>query len=243
MPTSMKLSISAFVLAAGVSACAGKNATDLANQDDFKRDLQLASSTVSLTTPKVDPSLLTLETKPQGAPLTASVVKKGAGTRAVRSKTPTVKAAPQTDVAASDESSSQVDVLAEAPAPEVSEPVAVAPRPSPVPVIQTSGDGSGDYGTSGNGGGIFGPGGGIGGVVIRGGGVDGDHCEIHGARRPRNTGGVYMPPSRMPGTVIGSGGGMGTSRRGGMGGIGSRIGGSGISSVSRPSGVTMRRGR
>jgi len=153
----------------------------------------------------------------------AVVVKKASsGNRAVRSKAPTVKAAPVTEVAAADENEEQVDALAEAPAPDVSEPVAVAPRPSPIPVVNTSGDGSGDYGTSGNGGGIFGPGSGRGGVVIRGGGVDGDHCEIHGTGR-RNTGGIYMPP--RPGTVIGGGsGGIGTRSRFPSGGVSARGG-------------------
>jgi len=241
MPTAMKLSIaaSALALAAGISACAGKGSTDTAKQADFARDLQLASSTVDLAAHKVDPSLLTLENKPQGAPMQAAVVKKApSGNRAVRSKAPTVKAAPVTEVAAADENEEQVDVLAEAPAPDISEPVAVAPRPSPIPVVTTSGDGSGDYGTSGNGGGIFGPGSGRGGVVIRGGGVGGDHCEIHGGMsRPRSTGGVLVP--NRGGIVFGGGGGgggIGTRSRGPTGSIGARGG------VASPGGMG-RRGR
>jgi hypothetical protein len=200
----MKLSIAALSLAAGMVACGHGRATDTAKQEDFKRDLQLASSsTMDLAGPKVDPALLaSLETKPQGAPEAALTVKKGAGNRAVRSKTPTVRATPETDVAAVDESAEEVEMVTNAPVPEPSnEPVAIAPRPTPV-VIQ-SGGGAGDYGTSGNGGGVFGGGGGIGGVVIRGGGVDGDHCEIHNGGRGRTSRGpVYIP----------IGGGIGTSR-------------------------------
>jgi len=232
----MKLSIASVSVVAVLAACAGSKATDSASQADFKADLQLASSTsMDLATPKVDPALLTsLETKPKTTPQVTKVVKKGAGPRAVRSQSPTVRAAPETDVAALDDAA---DLVTEAPMPTPDEPVAIAPRPMPGP--GQAGSGGGDYGTSGNGGGIFGPGGGIGGVVIRGGGVDGDHCEIHGTgrgstvRRP-----VYLPPP------IYSGGGMG----GGSIGMGSRRGGMGGGSVSRPqgggsSGIGMRRGR
>jgi hypothetical protein len=203
----MRLSIAALSLAAGIAACGEGRATDTAKQEDFKRDLQLASSsTMDLAGPKVDPALLaSLETKPQGAPEAALTVKKGAGNRAVRSNTPTVRATPETDVAAVDESAEVVEMVTDAPVPEPSnEPVAIAPRPTPV-VIQ-SGGGAGDYGTSGNGGGVFGGGGGIGGVVIRGGGVDGDRCEIHNGGRGRTSRGpVYIPSvPRTGGIMIGS---------------------------------------
>jgi hypothetical protein len=228
--TTMKLSIAGLAVAAALTACAGKGTTDSGKKDDFARDLQLASSTtMNLAGGKVDPALLSsLETKPQGAPEAATTVKKGAGNRAVRSHTPTVRATPEPDVAAVDEQMNDVEVEATAPVPEPTpEPVAVAPRPSPAPVIVQAGNGSGDYGTSGNGGGIFGPGGGIGGVVIRGGGVDGDHCEIHGTGRRGgmsrgpvyvpSTGGILMPRPRM--------GGMTTNR---------------TVAVSRPRGIQMR---
>lgn len=211
MRTTMRLSIAALFLSAGIAACGDGRATDANTQDEFKRDLQLASSTtMDLAAPKVDPALLnSLETEPQGAPQPAPTVKKGAGSRAVRSQTPTVRATPEVDVAAVDETIEEVESVASAPVPEpTNEPVAVAPRPTPV-VIQ-SGGGNGDYGTNGDGGGIFGPGSGGIGVVIRGGGVDGDHCEIHRPGRGRtsrgpvyttpNTGGIYIGiGSRIPG--------------------------------------------
>jgi hypothetical protein len=198
----LKLSIAALAIAAGLAACSGGKATDTAKADDFTRDLQLASSTtMDLAGGKVNPALLnSLETKPQGAPQAAKTIKKGAGTRAVRSKSPTVRATPETDVAATDESSDATTV-ATAPVPEPThEPVAVAPRPVPI-VVQAGDATSGDYGTSGNGGGVFGGGGGIGGVVIRGGGVDGDHCEPHGGRGRTTRGPVYTSPG-MGGIII-----------------------------------------
>jgi hypothetical protein len=170
----------------------------MAAQEDLKRDLQLAASaTMDLAGPKVNPALLTLEAKPQGAPEAATTIRRGAGNRAIRSRTPTVRATPELEVAAVDETD-QVESLAEAPVAEaIDEPVAVAPRP--VPVIVSTG-GAGDYGT-GSGGGIFG--GGMGGVVIRGGGVDGDNCELH--RNGRGTRGpIYIPnrPAPLPGGSI-----------------------------------------
>jgi hypothetical protein len=199
--TTLKLSIAGLAVALGLAACSGSKATDSAKADDFKRDLQLASSTsMDLAGGKVDPALLnSLETKPQGAPQAAKVVKKGAGSRAVRSKSPTVRATPEMDVAATDENSEQATTVATAPVPQpTNEPVAVAPRPVPI-VVQAGDASSGDYGASGNGGGVFGGGGGIGGVIIRGGGVDGDHCEPHGARGRTTRGPVYMP---SPGGII-----------------------------------------
>lgn len=198
MPTTMKFSIAApAALILGVSLAACSRGTDTAAQDDFKRDLQMASSTgVALATPKVDPSLLTLENKPEGAPAPATTLKKAAGPRAVHSPTPTVEADATEEVAAVEEAQ-ETEAVAEAPAPQPSEPVAVAPRPVPV-VIQAGGNG--DYG-AGGGGVIFG---GSGGSVIRGGGVDGDNCEIHTGRRGRPTRGpIFVPNPSYPSGGIG----------------------------------------
>jgi len=235
MQSKMKLSIASLSVLAALAACAGSKATDAASQADFKADLQLASSTtMNLASPKVDPALLnSLETSPLGAPQAAKTVKKGAGNRAIRSHSPTVRATPEMDVAAVDENTDQVDVVTQAPAPESTEPVAVAPRPTPVPVVVQAGNGSGDYGTSGNGGGIFGPGGGIGGVVIRGGGVDGDHCQPHG-RGGTMAGPIYIPI------------GGGIPRSGGIGRTGGVIGGvsrAGSGTRAPSGGIGMRRGR
>jgi hypothetical protein len=177
--THLKLSLPVLAVVA-VTACGDARAND-ATQDDLKRDLELASATtMKLATPAVDSTLLTaMETKPQRAPEQSTVVRRGAGSRAVQSETPTVEAEPELDVAAEGESE-VTETVAAAPAPEpINEPVAVAPRPQPS-VIQTGG--AGDYGV-----GSGGMGTGRGGVVIRGGGVDGDNCELH--RRGR--GGIY----------------------------------------------------
>lgn len=227
MRKTMKLSIAALALATGLAACHDGRTAD-ASQDEFKRDLQLASSmNLDLAGGRVDSSLLnSLETKPQGAQAPAPTVKKGAGTRAIRSEAPTVLATSESDVAADDEAGS-VETMSESASETSNEPVAVAPRPAPIP-MQTGG--AGDYGTGSSNGGVFG--GGIG-VVIRGGGVDGDHCEIHNGRGGRTTtrgGPVYVP--NFPG--IPRSGGSGIS-------IGARRPGtvaSGASSSQRPASTT-----
>jgi hypothetical protein len=228
--STLKLSLATLVVAAAVSACRDARATDA--DADLQRDLALASSTVSLAAPEVDAALLTsLETQPQGSPEKAPVLKKAEGPRAVRSRAPTVQAAPVEELAAAEETEEVVEVMAEAPAPEEStEPVAIAPRPEPV-VIETAG--GGDYGTGnggvwGNGGGIYG--GGRGGVILGGGGIDGDNCELHRRRRPGTySGPVFVPQAPAPrtgGTVVNlprpSGRVGSSSGRMGSGGMSSR---------------------
>jgi hypothetical protein len=225
-----------------MSACRDANANGSADQAELKRDLEMAATaTVALATPRVDSALLKFEAQPPSAPQVSRALKKGSGNKVVHSHTPTVRSEPvaQVDVLESE----VVETVADATAPESTEPVAVAPRPTPVvPVGNT-----GDYGT---GGGIFGGGSG-GGVVIRGGGVDGDNCELH-RRGGRRGGPVYIPqgtgpiaggsfPS-LPGTSIGIMGGVGGARRGGFSG-GSRVTrvSSGMQGVSRP--TVGRRGR
>ena len=202
MLTTRKVSIAVLALASvGLAACGADSAS---TSEDLQADLQLASATtMNLAAPRVDSSLLTqMETAPTGVPEVTRTVKRGAGSRAVRSETPTVQAEPDVDVAAIEESE---QVLTESVAPDPTpEPVAVAPRPAPVVIPASNG---GDYGS---GGGIFGGAGTGGGSVIRGGGVDGDNCELH--RRGRggviSSGPVYIPNTstrpRPAGTISGA---------------------------------------
>lgn len=208
MSTSVKLSIGTLAIVAGLAAC-GRSKT-ASNNDDFSRDLQMASSSVDLQAPAVNPSnLSSLETQPSSAPDKSTVVKKSStGTKAVRSQSPTVHAAPTAEVASTDETQlSQTTDVAPTPEP-TSEPVAQAPQPTTV-AVDDNGGGDGDYGTSGNGGGILGPGNGPVGTVIRGGGVgDGDNCEHDGGVI---YGGGYPRTGRRP-VYIPNPGGVGTSR-------------------------------
>jgi hypothetical protein len=209
--TSVKLSIGTLAIVAGLAAC-GRSKT-ASNNDDFSRDLQLASSSVDLQAPAVNPSNLSLlETQPSSAPEKSTVLKKAAsGNKVVRSQTPTVHAAPTNEVASTD----GVDMTkTNDPQPDprpTSEPVAQAPQPTTIPVDNTGGQGDGDYGTSGNGG-ILGGGTGTGGggVVIRGGGVgDGDNCDPQGGVIYR---GIPRSGRRPPPVYVPNPGGVGTSR-------------------------------
>ncbi|HET9452874.1 MAG TPA: hypothetical protein VFO66_01220 [Gemmatimonadaceae bacterium] len=213
MRTAVKVTLAAIALigvAGAIAACSDAQAGESAGNTELQRDLELASAaTIALAGRAVDSAnLSSLETRPISAPEKATVVKRGAGPRAVRSKAPTVRSAPDPVPAASE---GEGEALAESEAPAESEPVAIVPVPAPV-VGPTAP--AGDYGS---GGGIFGSGGGRiggggGGVVIRGGGVDGDNCELH--RRPRgNRGPIYVPavPTSRPTTVS-------TGTRGGFGG-------------------------
>jgi len=213
--TSKTLSIGSMAVLVAIAACAKSEAAT--NNDDFSRDLQLASSSVDLAKPAVNPANLNaLETQPTSAPQHATVLKKNStGNKIVRSDAPTRRAAPTTEVASTD-GMNMTQTSDSMPDPTATtEPVAQAPQTSVISVDPTggngagdygtdgnSGDGDGDYGRSGNGnGGIFGGGQGTGGgAVARGGGVgDGDNCERDGgvifgggyprtARRP-----VYIP--------------------------------------------------
>lgn len=237
MRTTVKVTLAALALigvAAAIAACTDAQAGESAGNAELERDLELASAaTIALAGRAVDSAnLSSLETKPASAAEKSKVVKRGAGSRAVRSNAPTMRATPEPVPAASD---SEGEALAEQESAAESEPVAIVPVPVPVVVPSAP---AGDYGS---GGGIFGSGGGrIGGggtgVVIRGGGVDGDNCELH--RRPRgNRGPVYVPaiPTSRP-TIASAG-----PSRGAFGG-GSRNTGT-VSRRPQPSSATPREPR
>ena len=218
MRTLLKVSMIPVVLSAVVLSACGKSSTraDGAISDELKRDLQMASSTSLDLASRQSAAAFPLTELPAATPSPSTTLRKSAGPKAVRSRTPTVKAAPEPTVATEVEEP-EVEVTAEAPSPTLEpmpEPDAPAvPRPSP---INPAPAGDGSWGRNGGGsapGGVGGGSvlGGIFGVVIRGGGVDGDRCEIHN-RRPRNragilNGGIYTGPrsgpSRLPGSPVG----------------------------------------
>lgn len=229
------LKLTSILSVVALTACGDARANE-ASADELKRDLELATATtMKLATPAVDSALLSaLETKPMRAPEQSTVVRRGAGSRAVQSRTPTVAAEMDTEAAAVDETE-VTETVAEAAAPESREPVAVAPRPAP----------AGDYGSGIMGGGV-GPAGTGTGVVLRGGGVDGDNCDLHrrGRRGGTVVGPIFIPQqtARPTGTIGGvtvAGGSMGArsprtetrttgaaapSSRPAIGGRGGRIG-------------------
>jgi hypothetical protein len=190
-------------LAIAVAACS-RDARPTASADAaLQNDLKLASaSTLTLANARgVNPAnFRDLETQPHSAPAPATHLKKESGPRAVASRAPDIKAAPQPTIA-DNQPAPQAQTIAVAPAPlPTTDPVASVPHPAAQPTEPAASTGAGEYGRSGDGGGIFGGMGPVIGVVIRGGGVDGDHCEPHNGRGRRP--GVYIPPI----------GGMGGSR-------------------------------
>jgi hypothetical protein len=186
------------VLATAVVVGVSRNghSTAATSDGDLQRDLKLASSTTLELAP-VGHALATIssiEALPAATPeRTVRPKRSASGSRANRSRSRVVRAAPEPEVAASTEESQTTEVTelagaatqATLEAPAEGGGVAL-PRPSAIPVAYPDAgtvDGSGS-----SGGGIMG---GIFGTVIRGGGVDGDHCQIHGGR---GGGRIYAPP-------------------------------------------------
>lgn len=204
-PSKRIITIASGALLAG-AAVAGvaltRRAHAAAPDASIDADLQLAAAQ-----PVTGPYALT-ETAPSSKLQAGTRLHQAAGVKAVRSKRPTVKAAPAPSLS-SEEKTPATETVAAAPGPGTAEaptePVSVGtPRPVAVPVSYPSGAGdsraSGDVGSAG-GSGVGAVLGGILGAVIRGGAVDGDNCERdhHGGRRGR-PGGVYGP---NPGGVYG----------------------------------------
>lgn len=215
MLTVMRSSLVAVSLSAVVLAACGKNGAspNRAMNDDLKRDLQLASSSgLDLASQQAAKGFALTEIAQTSAPSPALTVRKGAGPKAVKSKTPTVKAAPDASIDSKAEEPT-VEVMAPAPSPTTEptpDPTAPAvPRPSPTPIDPNGGEGArgrnggGPNPGAGDGGGsILG---GILGAILRGGVVDGDHCDPrtegrHGRPRP-----PYGGPSTFPNNPYPSG--------------------------------------
>lgn len=208
MRTILRSSTLTIGLSAVVLAACGKNAAtaNRALSDDLKRDLQLASSSdLGLASQQSAKAFPLTEIGQTSAPAKSVAPKKAPGPKAVRSKTPTVRATPEPTVT-TDSPEPQVQVAAQAPAPRpepAPEPSAPAvPRPSPGnPNAGAGGQGQNGGGSqAGTGDGIGGIIGTIFGAVIRGGVVDGDHCDprTDGRRGPRG-----YPPQGYPTTYPG----------------------------------------
>ena len=205
---------------------AGFMAMRMANKapaaDDFAKELEKADAAgIQLAQNQSAKQFSLTETVPETKPEAKTVTKRApTGNKAVRSKAPTVKAAPQNVAADVVEEIPDLTVIAQSTGPtqtEASVPMTPEPSPatSPTPAqdqgpILRGGSGAG----AGSGGGGIGIGTGIGvifGSVIRGGGVDGDNCDP----RPRTRGPVNTTVSRP---VYGTPSGMGGIRTGGWGG-------------------------
>lgn len=196
--------------------------------DSFAEELKQAEAAgIQLAQSQTARQFALSETIPEAKPEASPVIKRGNGPKAVRSNTPTVKAAPVSVAADVVEEIPDLTVMqnssapteAEAPAPSIPRPTpATEPAPSQDDgAILRGGNGTGRTGSGGGGGGW-----GVFGVVIRGGGVGVDNCD------PR-THGNARPPMRTP--VYGA--------NPSNGGTGGREGGSTIlgGSITRPVGI------
>ena len=209
-----------------------RSANKKAPSDDFAKELEKADAAgIQLAQHQASKSFSLSETVPEAKPETKAVTKRATnGKKAVRSKTPTVKAAPENVAADVVEEIPDLTVVAQSTGPshtEAAVPVTTEPSPATTPApaqdqgpILRGGNGTGT-GRTGGGTNIGNVLGGIFGSVIRGGGVDGDNCDPRG----RRGGAGQQHP------VYGSNpGGMGTIRTGGWGG------GTGITVTTRPRG-------
>ena len=220
MRTFVRSSMIPVALSAVVLAACGRHSAP-AHQtmsDDLKRDLdQVAGSGLDLASQQKSAAFPLTEIAPTSSPAPSHFLKKASGPKAIASKHPTVKAAPE-PVVAEKVDEPKTEVVAQAPSPNVEpapDPNAPAvPRPSPIPIDPGAGqgtngrDGGGRSPGASDGGSILG---GIFGVIIRGGVVDGDHCDPrsdgrgrgrgpYGSGRVYGPGGVYMPgtPGQIP---------------------------------------------
>ena len=98
MRTSSRLALLPVALTAMALAACGKASapSDGAMSDDLKRDLQLASAaSLDLASKQGAAAYPLTEVRANSAPAPTTVLKRGAGPKAVRSRTPTVKATPE----------------------------------------------------------------------------------------------------------------------------------------------------
>ena len=213
------------VLGLGLAGFMAMRMASKAPTDDFAKELEKADAAgIQLAQNQSAKSFSLTETFAETKPEAKTVTKRApSGNKPVRSKTPTVKAAPEPVAADVVEEIPDLTVVAQSNGPTHTEaPVPTTPEPSPAtspapaqdqgPILRGgSGAGAGS-GSSGTGMGtaigiIFGS-------VIRGGGVDGDNCDPRGHHRgPVNTSvqrPVYGTPSGIGGIRTGGGWGGGT---------------------------------
>jgi hypothetical protein len=214
------------VIGLGLAGLMAVRMTSKAPVDDFAKELEKADAAgIQLAQNQSAKQFSLTETVPETKPEAKPVIKRATtGNKAVRSKAPTVQAAPTNVAADVVEEIPELTVMAQSTGPtHVEAPVPTMPEPSPAtspapaqdqgPILR-GGSGTG----GGNGGGGIGIGTGIGvifGSVIRGGGVDGDNCDPRGG--VRRTGGTAVNTS-VQRPVYGSPTGMGSARTGGWGG-------------------------
>lgn len=211
--TLMLVGIPVTVVGIAVAVAVARYAPGTKPTDKFAADLQQAQAAgLDLAQTQGGTKYALTEIAPDSKPAPAKAVKLGNGTKAVRSKTPTVKAAPEPVAAQVVENVPEVQVTQTAAADPTPAEVSAPAVPRPVP--QTTASSGADQGPilaggTGRGAGRTSDGGsgwgGIFGAIIRGGVVDGDNCDPHSGAR----GGMRRPEGRIYG---GNPGGMSGAR-------------------------------
>jgi hypothetical protein len=196
------------VAAVGVAIAVARSGSGAKTNDKFSADLQSAQAAgLDLAQSQGAKRYALTEIAPDSKPQPSKTIKPNNGPKAIRSKTPSVKASPEPVAAQTVEEIPQTTVTENA-APVPSDiPVPAVPRPVP----QTSESdgpilaGGTARGRSGDGGGIGL--GGIFGAIIRGGTVDGDNCDPRpssGGRQPNRTQPIFGQNPNSP-SGMGSG--------------------------------------
>jgi hypothetical protein len=229
------------VLGLGLAGFMAVRMANKAPADDFAKELEKADAAgLQLAQGQSARQFSLSETVPETKPEAKTVTKRApSGAKAVRSKSPTVKAAPENVAADVVEEVPDMTAMQQSSGPTHTEaPVPVDPEPSPATSPAPAQDqgpilrGGNGTGAGRNGAGSGGGWGTIFGAIIRGGGVDGDNCDPRG----RRTGsGSQRPVYGRP--DYGSNPGMGTIRTGGWGG------GTTITGAPTTIGGTRPRGR
>ena len=218
----LMVAIPVSVLGLGLAGVMAVRMANKAPVDDFSKELEKADAAgLQLAQGQSAKQFSLSETVPETKPEAKTVTKRApTGPKAVRSKSPTVKAAPENVAADVVEEVPDMTAMQQSSGPTHTEaPVPVEPEPSPAtspapaqdqgPILR-GGNGSG---AGRNGAGSGGGWGTIFGAIIRGGGVDGDNCDPRGTRRSGTQRPVvYGRPD------YGSNPGMGSIRTGGWGG-------------------------
>jgi hypothetical protein len=210
--TLMLVAIPVAVIGVGAAVAVAKHQPK--NAAGFDADLQSAQAAgLELAQSQTANKYALSEIAPESKPETHKTLKKANGTKAIRSKTPTVRAQVEPTPAASvdDQAQAQSTQVEPTPAPaQATAPVNPTPAPHPTPAPQdqgpilAGGTGVGRTGTSAG----TSSGGGWGtvlGSILRGGVIDGDNCDPRGGGGERRGGGGTY--GRNPGGVYGHPGG------------------------------------
>ena len=200
------------IAGAALAIVIGKHSIAANSSNKFADDLQQAQAAgLDLAQSQSAKKYALTEIAPTSKPQPSKTLKSGAGPRVIRSKAPTVAAAPEPAPAEAVAAAPEPVAPEPAPAPAAVPQPVVVPQPDQGPILAggtgrgTGRTGSGTGGSVGTGASVLGS---ILGAILRGGtvGGDGDNCDprsTHGSgrRRPLQAG-VYSPIGMGTGRIL-----------------------------------------